>query len=283
MTPGHSRQLLAALALLTLVCGDARAQLSRTIDAIRREGCSGAAVSQRAEPLWRNANLGMAAIAIANGRELPDALRSSGYTAANATSFHIRGATGDAAIGRALSVRQYCEQIVDASYTDINWFQRGDETWIVLASTLAPPSLDASAVAARVLELVNAARAEARTCGDERHEATRPVTLSTVLSEVALAHARDMAARQELDSYGADGSTPEERYTRVGYAWKASGENLAAGQRDADAVVAAWLADPTNCARLMGRHYTEMGVAFALDPAGGAASIYWVQTLGAPE
>ena len=60
-----------------------------------------------------------------------------------------------------------------------------------------------------------------------------------------------------------------------------SGENLAAGQRDADAVVASWLESPGPCATLMDARYTETGTAFALAPAKNP-SVYWTQDFAAP-
>ena len=48
-----------------------------------------------------------------------------------------------------------------------------------------------------------------------------------------------MAERGSLGHEGSDGSTSGERMTRAGYVWQASGENVAAGQPDAESVVAA--------------------------------------------
>jgi uncharacterized protein YkwD len=133
----------------------------------------------------------------------------------------------------------------------------------------------------RVLALVNEARAAARRCGFKRHDAAPPLTWSAVLERVALAHARDMAARSELDHAGSDGSTPGERATRAGYDWRTVGENIASGQRTAEQVVASWLQSPGHCANLMDADFTEMGVASAVAP-GGKAAIYWVQLFAAP-
>jgi uncharacterized protein YkwD len=90
-----------------------------------------------------------------------------------------------------------------------------------------------------------------------------------------------MAARGSLCHEGSDGSKSGERITRAGYLWQASGENIAAGQADADAVVAAWLGSPGHCATLMGPFFTETGIAFALAPTKNP-SIYWTQVFAAP-
>ena len=79
----------------------------------------------------------------------------------------------------------------------------------------------------------------------------------------------------------ADGTVSGDRITRAGYAWQASGENIAAGQRDAEAVVAGWLASAGHCATLMAPYFTETGIAFALAPNANPP-IYWVQVFAAP-
>jgi uncharacterized protein YkwD len=59
------------------------------------------------------------------------------------------------------------------------------------------------------------------------------------------------------------------------------GENIAAGQQAPDAAVDGWLRSPPHCANLMGPQYTEMGIAFAVQPT-SEAGIYWVQMFGTP-
>lgn len=142
------------------------------------------------------------------------------------------------------------------------------------ASPVRPP------VSFSVLELVNEARASARRCGIKRHDAAPPLAWSAILERAALAHARDIAARDELDHAGSDGSTPGERAMRAGYQWKAVGENIAFGQRTAEQVVASWLKSPGHCANLMDADFTEMGVANAVDRS--ATRIYWTQLFAAP-
>jgi uncharacterized protein YkwD len=132
-----------------------------------------------------------------------------------------------------------------------------------------------------VLALVNDARAKARRCGRRRLAAVPPLTLSAMLSQAAAAHAADMAANGVMTHRGSDGSNAGERLTRAGYPWRAYGENVAAGQADADAVVRSWLDSPGHCANIMGAQFTQMGVAFALAPQ-GPLRILWAQVFAAP-
>lgn len=150
----------------------------------------------------------------------------------------------------------------------------------VEASDLTATS-DSSAVGARVLALVNEARASARRCGWKRLPAAPPLARSAVLDRAALEHARDMASRGRMEHAGSDGSTPGERATRAGYRWGTIGENVATGQTTPEQVVASWLESPRHCTNLMDPAYAEMGIGFAADP-GNAAAIYWAQVLGTP-
>jgi uncharacterized protein YkwD len=256
-----------------------RADPVTVLNAVRMAGCGDQPAS--GTPVQPDPVLDDVARELSRNDGLKDALERVGYLAASSTSFHVRGSAEDDVIRRLLAAR-YCAAINDPRYDEAGIFQSGGETWIVLAvRQSAVPPLEPSAVAQRVLELVNAARAEARKCGRDQYNAVHPLTLSAMLNEAALSHSRDMAGRGSLGHRGSDGSLAGERITRSGYAWRASGENVAAGQRDADAVVAAWLASPGHCATLMGSHFSEMGVAFALarskDPA-----IYWTQVFAAP-
>jgi uncharacterized protein YkwD len=142
------------------------------------------------------------------------------------------------------------------------------------------PALDPATVAARVLELVNAARDQGRDCGRERFQPVPPLKLSPQLTTAASGHASDMARNAVLAHTGSDGSTTDQRIARTGYAFGVSGENVAAGQKNVESVVAAWLATPGHCATLMGPQYKEMGVAFAIAPPDEKnLSIYWTQVL----
>jgi len=145
----------------------------------------------------------------------------------------------------------------------------------------APTASRAQAVTRQVLTLVNEARAKRRRCGWKRFDAAAPLVLSDVLQQAALAHARDMAERKILSHGGRDGSTPGERATRSGYRWRVVGENIAAGQSTAEQVVAEWLGSPRHCANLMSADYSEMGIAYAVNPQ-STLGIYWAQLFAAP-
>ena len=134
-------------------------------------------------------------------------------------------------------------------------------------------------VAARVLELVNEARAKPRKCGSRTFPKAPPLQLSPLLSRAALAHAQDMSAHKLFEHRGSDGSKPADRVARTGYDWLAVAENIAEGADNADVVVRGWLASPGHCTNIMGAQYQEMGLAYFTDFA-HKGDIYWAQTFG---
>jgi uncharacterized protein YkwD len=227
--------------------------------------------------------LDAAARELARKRDHKAALERVGYPAAASAWFHVGGVRDDAGI-RNMLAQNSCAGIGDSNYTELGSYQDGDQTWIVLAVRTEQPFVDVrdpAAVVGRVLELVNAARAEPRVCGRDSFGATSPLTASTTLAAAAAVHALDMADHRKLDHTGSDDSKSGDRITRAGYVWSVSGENIASGQRDAEAVVASWLQSPGHCATLMSPHFTETGVAFALAPNENPP-IYWVQVFAAP-
>ncbi len=257
----------------------ARSDPLSVINALRVAGCDdqpGLGTPIQPEPM-----LDKVAEELSRYYELEEAFDRTAYPVASSSSFHLRGSREDAAI-RSMLAGRFCETINDPLYEEVGVFAKGDETWIVLAVRQAsPPRLDPFATRGRVLDLVNAARAERRMCGDAPYGPAEPLRLSTLLSEAASAHARDMAMRGYAGHDGSDGSRAGERISRTGYVWQAYGENVAAGQQDADAVVAAWLGSPDHCAGLMEANFTETGIAFALAPAQNP-DIYWTQVFATP-
>jgi len=80
-----------------------------------------------------------------------------------------------------------------------------------------------------------------------------------------------------VDPY--DGSTVDTRVSDFGYTFAKIGENLAAGQRNAKAVVADWMQSPGHRANLLDPTFTETGIAVKI---GGDLGWYWVQEFGRP-
>jgi len=270
---------LIVAVLVVLSCDAfAAADLYDAVNRIRA-GQGACVVARSAAPLTRQPALERAALGLSRGQSLRDSIRESGYRATASRFISITGAGGRAA---AVLESKYCEQLLDGALADIGIYQDARQLWIVMAAPFAPQvALSQEVAAQRVLELVNTARAEPRRCGDKAFNAARPLSRSAVLTKAALLHAEDMARYNYFSHGGRDGSTPSGRVTRVGYKFRATGENIAAGPSTPEGAVAAWLKSPGHCANLMNPAYSEMGIAFAVD-RNSQFGVYWAQVFATP-
>lgn len=268
------------LTLLALVSSAAVADLRDDINAVRARGCESRPAVQQS--LRASRGLNEVAREWSRGGRLQDALARSTYRATNSSSMHIEGAADDRTLLRVL-VDNYCESLVDPTFTEIGSYRRGKDIWLVVAAPFSAPAIkDAPTMQRDVLALVNQARARPRRCGSKSFPAAPPLTLSTMLSRAALSHAQDMAAHDHFEHTGSNGSTPAQRVTLAGYQWRNVAENIAAGATTADAVVDGWLDSPGHCANIMDAQYTEMGVGFAVNDK-SRTGIYWAQEFGRPK
>ncbi len=132
----------------------------------------------------------------------------------------------------------------------------------------------------RVLVLVNEQRARGATCGADRFAPAGPLRMDAALRQAARCHSADMAARGFFDHDTPDGVSPWDRIAAAGYTGSATGENIAAGYPDPDAVVRGWVESPGHCSNLMAPGSNEHGIGFQLAP-GTEWTHYWTQTFGA--
>ncbi|WP_207767671.1 MULTISPECIES: CAP domain-containing protein [Isoptericola] len=121
-------------------------------------------------------------------------------------------------------------------------------------------------VAARVLALVNTERAAAG-CSDLRAD--------PALDDLALAHSRDMADRGFFDHTNPEGLSPWDRADAAGVPGVGA-ENLARGQPDAEAVVAAWMDSPGHRANILSCDLVRHGLGMQA----GAGGPWWTQVFG---
>jgi uncharacterized protein YkwD len=170
--------------------------------------------------------------------------------------------------------------VADPDLHDVGFGWNKDRLSLIFASE-RHVSGDAAAVSARVLKLVNDARSQPRRCGGDWFPAAKPLTLNATLGRAALQHSMEMAQYAYMEHEGRDGSTPAQRVARAGYEWADVGENVAAGQDTADAVMVSWLASAGHCANIMNARFTEMGVASAVN-ARDDYGVYWTMSLASP-
>lgn len=217
----------------------------------------------------------------ASGGDLQDSLARAGYPMVNVQAISLSGPRDAKTAMQALQ-ESFCRVLLDPQFVDVG-VSRDERDWrIVLARPLLSSRLDAWQVEGRkVLEAINVARGQARHCGEQMFAAATPLAWSATLGGVAETHSRDMANSNYFDHRNPAGATPGDRAELAGYTGQMIGENIAAGQDDAQKVVSGWLASPGHCANLMNPQFSEVGAAYAVDPKSDAG-IYWTALFGAP-
>ena len=146
--------------------------------------------------------------------------------------------------------------------------------FLPLPQAHAAPRPAADSALGQIITLVNVHRAAAR---------LQPLTLNRTLMSEAQRFSAVQASIGRLSHRGVDGTTAGQRLTRAGYNWSFYGENLAAGQETAAAVVAGWMASPGHRAVMLSPKAYEVGIGHTYrsnDPA--RFYDYWVMELGRP-
>jgi uncharacterized protein YkwD len=224
----------------------------------------------------------LAEVRIGPGTFLESALRDLGYRAAQAEAISLTGPQ-DAHAAMTVLQQKYCAKLLSTEFSAIGTAHSGNAWQVVLAQPLVFPDLPGWEEAGRqILDGVNRARAEARTCGAQAFAPAPPVTWDGRLALAALGHSSNMAEGRYFSHKEKDGSDPADRATRAGYAWRLVGENIASGNRSPQEAVQAWLDSPGHCANLMNPGFTEMGAAYAINPANENRTPYWTQVFARP-
>jgi len=145
---------------------------------------------------------------------------------------------------------------------------------------------DLVALEQRMLEALDARRAEGRHCGPRGSFAPAPpLRRSGALTCAARLHALDMAERGFVDHEGAGGSTPWDRLRAVEYAFATADETITATDLPPEDILdALWLPREGSCAALSATAYTEVGIGVALpfDPDDPLEGRRWTVVLAKP-
>ena len=128
-----------------------------------------------------------------------------------------------------------------------------------------PQGTTTSAEAGQVLNLVNKERAK---------QGLQALTLSNELNSIANTKAADMRDNNYFDHTSPTYGSPFEMLQRFGVNYTAAGENIAAGQKSAEAVMTDWMNSSGHRANILNREYKELGVGYV---TGGSYGTYWVQ------
>ncbi len=312
MNPRRPWGLIVALAGL-IAAPAARADALSVVQMLRQGGCGG--IEPMAPPLRRNRSLDRAAEQWADGHSLDSAARLAGYPLKSAQGLRVSGS--DEALRERLR-RGDCRAVSGRDEREVGMYQRGADTWLVLATSSAsswsppapgvaysasstsrasafaarppagapapvspPPASATPAMAARALELVNQARARGAQCGAQSFGPAPPLSLSGTLASVARGHATDMAVHDYFEHRDLSGQSPADRVRAAGYHEKLVGENIAYGPQSVEEAVKGWLASPGHCENIMDPRFVQMGLGLAPGRA-SRRGLFWVQVLAEP-
>ncbi|MGL6244580.1 CAP domain-containing protein [Pseudomonas sp.] len=254
-------------------------QLVESINIYRSQpqGCGGQASSEL-PPLTSDPRLVLSA---SGPVDLQQAMARASYPMVSVQAITLSGPR-DAQSAMTAIKESFCQVALDPQFTDVGVSHEGRDWRIVLARPLLTARLgDAATEGQKLLELLNAARAQPRQCGGQPFAATTPLAWNATLAAAAEAHTRSMANNNFFDHKDRDGRTPGDRAELAGYNYQEIGENIAAGQDTPRKVVDGWLASAGHCANLMNPKFRELGAAYAVDPKSGAG-IYWTAMFGTP-
>ena len=94
------------------------------------------------------------------------------------------------------------------------------------------------------------------------------------LENVAAAHSRDMAVNNYFSHTSLSGLSPFDRLKNAGISYSYAAENIAAGQKTAQAVMDSWMNSEGHRANILNANLKEIGVGVY---EGGSYGIYWTQ------
>ncbi len=112
-----------------------------------------------------------------------------------------------------------------------------------------------------------------------------PLRTNAKLAKAARLHSRDMARNDFFSHTSPTGSNAGDRVQSVGYAFSNVGENLAAGQANAQQVFRAWMDSPSHRASILNPNFREIGIGYEFlfrDRGSVNHNYYWTMKLGNP-
>ncbi len=123
----------------------------------------------------------------------------------------------------------------------------------------------ASSIEVEVAELVNKYRKEA---------GLEPLKLVEDVSNVARIKSEDMRDNRYFDHNSPTYGDPFAMLNTFGISYKSAGENIAKGQKTADAVMNAWMNSEGHRRNIMSSNFKEIGIGYVTDSSG---TTYWTQ------
>ncbi|CAN7245549.1 CAP domain-containing protein [Peribacillus frigoritolerans] len=133
------------------------------------------------------------------------------------------------------------------------------------ASNTTVNSEESQSVEQQVLSLVN----------EERAKSGLPsLKMDTAISKVAILKSEDMRDSNYFNHTSPSYGSPFEMMKSFGISYRYAGENIAAGQPSADAVMKSWMNSPGHKENILNKNYTHIGIGHV---TGGKYAHYWTQ------
>jgi uncharacterized protein YkwD len=98
---------------------------------------------------------------------------------------------------------------------------------------------------------------------DRKAKGRKPLKISTALTKAAENHAQDMVSKGYFSHTGKDGSSVGKRIKRQGYKFCYAAENIAFGQKTAEAAMVSWRNSSGHKKNNLSKKTTEVGAGFA--------------------
>ncbi|MEF2096503.1 CAP domain-containing protein [Bacillus sp. CFBP9009] len=124
---------------------------------------------------------------------------------------------------------------------------------------------ESQSVEQRVLSLVNEERSKS---------GLAPLEMDTAVSNVAILKSEDMRDNNYFNHTSPSYGSPFDMMKSFGISYEYAGENIAAGQPSADAVMKSWMNSPGHKANILNKNYTHIGIGHV---TGGKYAHYWTQ------
>jgi len=153
--------------------------------------------------------------------------------------------------------------------------------WTAVAAAATPTtSLLENPMASWILEVITIVNQERAESG------LGPLSKCSTLDQAARLHSQDMNERDFFDHTNPDGKSPSDRIRLTSFFGSAkslwTGENIAAGFKDAASVMAAWMKSPGHRSNILNSKFSQLGVGIASTRADSKYSGYiWTQNFGA--
>jgi uncharacterized protein YkwD len=117
--------------------------------------------------------------------------------------------------------------------------------------------------------------------GYRQNNGRGPVTIDPVLTQIAKAHAREMAAKTKVGHDVGSGNL-DVRAAKAGYAYARISENVAGGYQTLAEAFSGWRDSPDHKKNMLMPQATRIGIAVAQAP-GFKYKVFWAMVVAEPE